>query len=142
MFTWQKKLRASTLYALYLFENANNTLKDKAAEEIKEKQAREKSEKLIGEFEIIIGKITTKQDVESFLSYLLQCNSDPASGSGPKVRRAVKGKLDKLETSKFIDGTNRFFCVYFLIISYIGILLPALIFNTLFKLPTRAMRGG
>ena len=89
---------------LYLGELATNTLKERALDEIKQKEGQQKSDKLVLEFKTIIGKISSKQDVGHFLSYLLRCNSDSSSGSGPKACRAIKEKLKDFTASKFKDG--------------------------------------
>ena len=85
-------------------ERATNTLKDSALDEIKKKEGQQKSDKLVQEFKTITWKMPSKQDVEHFLSYLLQCNSDSSSGSGPKVCRAIKEKLKDFDADKFKDG--------------------------------------
>ena len=59
----------------------------------------------------MLAKMTREEDVENFLSFLLHCNSDSSSGSGPKVCRAVIKKMDAYDPNTFKDGTYFRFCV-------------------------------
>ena len=56
----------------------------------------------------MIGKMIRKEDIENFLSFLLQRNSDPSSGSGPKVCRAVIKKLGEYDAASFKGGTESY----------------------------------
>ena len=53
----------------------------------------------------MIAKITRGEEVGNILAFLLHCNIDSYSGSGPKVRRAVIKKMESYDPKTFKGGT-------------------------------------